>query len=125
MPVGLGEISLHVGVASVTEFRRRLRQQILRLLGMMRRMAIKAAYIAVRMRRRRVMRLPFLVSVTSEAARAGLFARQLFETYDFGDIRIRSMRRSRPVTGFAAMTALKRCLVVGGLVETSFVEFFV
>jgi hypothetical protein len=63
MMIRLGEISLGRRMASVTQFRRALRQQPLALFGVMRRVAVEAANIAAGMRGRGEMRLLFTVAV--------------------------------------------------------------
>lgn len=123
--IGPGEIRLCRHVAAIAQIWLRLRQQMIGLFGVVRGVAVQAANIVAGMRRGREVPLLHLLAMTTQATRGRLSRRQGRETDDLRDITATiHVLRTRPVTGFAAVPALKRCLEVGRQFEVFLVDLF-
>src|SRR5215467_4842644 len=86
MVIGLEKVSLRGRVAPVAEFRLLFGQQMLRLFGMVRGMAIEAADIVVRMCRNGKMSLLVVFGMAAQTASASLLLRQQLKADDFANI---------------------------------------
>ena len=120
------EVSLGGNVATVAKIRRLLRQQMLRLRCMMRRMAVQASHVAAGMGRCRKVSLLVTLSVASQAAAARLLPRHVFKADDLADIAAAfHVRRAGPVARLAAMSILQRRLEMRGLLKVFLIEILV
>jgi hypothetical protein len=94
-------------VAAIAKLRLSLQQQTLRLLGMVRRMAVQAADIIAVMRRLRETPLLMRIAVTAQTACDRVLARQALEADYLADIAAALyVSRTWPMTGLATMTLI-------------------
>jgi hypothetical protein len=128
--IGLGKVRLGSGMASVAQLRLILDQQVLFFLRMMRRVAIKAANIAVGVRGFRKMRLRMILTMAGQTPSACLLSRTTFEHENLGLVAsARHVLGARPMATLAALVrwsafGVKRCLPVRSLFPTV-IDFFV
>ena len=123
---GLGEIGLFGGMAAVAKLRLVLHQQELRLLAVMRRMAVEAADAAAGVRRLGKMLLRVFLAVAAQAAAAGFLAGKILEGNDFGHVATAgNMLGTGAVAGLATVAALQRGLEMRGVLEGILVDVFV
>jgi hypothetical protein len=129
MMEGLGEVGFDFGMASVTQLRLRLHQQVLRFFVMMRRVAIQAIHVVALVGGAQKVAVLLSVLMAGEAGGADLIRRGGLERDDFRGIAARlHMRLARAVAGFALPygsrgIALIKCNLPVGRGGKVFVEF--
>ena len=98
---------------------------MLRLLGVMGRMAIQTANVVAVVWRLRKVVLLVRLAMAAQASGAGLFPRQILEADDLADIAAsRHMGRPGSVAGFATMAVFQRGLEVRSTFELVLVHIF-
>jgi len=86
MVEGFGKLRLRGCMTLVAELRLAPREQAMLFLGVMWRVAVETANIVTGVRRPVEVHLPFVVSVTRQAAGSGLLPREIFKANDLADV---------------------------------------
>jgi hypothetical protein len=124
--IRFGKVGLGVCMTSVAQTGLCLNEQVFRFFSVMRGVAVQAPNIVARMCRRGEVTLLMTLTVATQAAGVGVLLRYRLEANDLGYIPAAlHMRRSGTVTGFAAVTVVKRRLEVRRFFEVIFVQVFV
>ena len=124
--VGLGEIGLGCHVAAVAEIGLGSNQQVLRLLRLVRGVAVDAAHIVACMRRTGEVPLLAALTVARQATRAAILPGKILKADDLGFVPPAfNMLRAGAMTGFATVPIFERGLEVGSTLKTVLVEIFV
>jgi len=124
--VWLREICLGRGMAAIAKLRLFLHQQMLRLFGVMWRMAVETSNVIAVMGRLREAPLFVRFAVAAQAAFGGVLPRQALKTDDLADIAAAlHMRRTGPVAGLTAMTVFQGGLEVWRALELFLVHILV
>ena len=124
--IRLGKIRFRRSVTPIAETRLASNEQVLRFLGIVRRVAVQAANVTARVRGCGEVPLFALAAMAGLATRGRILRRHILEADNFGDIAAAlHVGGSGAVTGFAPVSVPGRRLEVWGMFELVLVNLFV
>jgi hypothetical protein len=125
MMIWLREIGFGGNMTSIAELGLCLNEEVLRLLGVVRRVAVQAANIVARVRRCREVSLLVLFTVTTQATGVGILLRHRRKANDLGNIPSAFyVRGSGTVTRLTTVSVVQRSFEMRCALEVIFVQLF-
>ena len=126
MVIRLCEVSFRGRMTSIAEIGLRWNEEMLRLFGVMRRVAVQAPNIVARVRRRGEVPLLVLFTVAAQATGVGILLRHRLEADNLGHIPAAfHVGGSGTVTGLATVPVLQSGLEMGSVFEVLLVQVLV